>query len=363
MTRRLTTAACEKLKPDPEKRIEVADSAAQGLRLVVQPTGHKSWAVRYRHGARWGKVTLGRFPDMSVDEARQKAVETIALKRQGKDPAAEKRRERLQQRAYQDHTVGWLIDEFITCGTDKLKPATSHEYERSLRSNVLPEWGHRPVGDIQPSEVISLLDRVEKAKGVYARNHLYSYLRRMWSWGLSKRPDVIGSSPVPKGLAEKTISRDRVLRDAELGAIWRATEEMGYPFGPFFKLLILTGQRRTEVATMRWSHIDLETGCWVIPGDLTKNGETQVLPLPESAVTILAEIIREPSVDLVFTTNGATPISGFSKAAQRLKRLSGTENWRLHDIRRWPDWPDPSKCSESFVRLGGLLGGVHAATP
>jgi integrase len=127
-------------------------------------------------------------------------------------------------------------------------------------------------------------------------------------------------------------SRDRVLSEEEIGRIWSACEGMGWPFGPLIQLLLVTGQREDEVAGMRWSDIDLKSCVWTLPREMSKSDRLNQVPLPLLALQILEALPR--TGELVFSTTGTTPVSGFSKAKKRCDRLSGVESWRFHDLRR-----------------------------
>ncbi len=136
-------------------------------------------------------------------------------------------------------------------------------------------------------------------------------------------------------------SRDRVLADNELIAIWRAIEATPYPFGPWYAVRLLTAQRRQETAGMQWVHLDLDKATWILPGAETKNDERHIVPLPQAAVDVLRGQPRTTS-PYVFTTNGRTPISGFSKADSRLyaKAMDIAERDDLQEIAAWTahDW-------------------------
>jgi integrase len=125
-----------------------------------------------------------------------------------------------------------------------------------------------------------------------------------------------------------------VLSIDELRQVWKVAGEMKYPFGPMFRLLILTGQRRGEVAAMKWTELDLDRGLWTIPGSRTKNERGHVVHLHHHAIRELSAIPRRGVSNLVFTTNGKTAVSGFSKGKKRLDKLSGIEGWTIHDLRR-----------------------------
>ena len=204
------------------------------------------------------------------------------------------------------------------------------ETDRLLRVDALAAWGNRPVSSLSRAEINRLLTQVANRAPITA-NRLMAALKKLFAWAVAA--GKLSESPMMgmiKPAAER--SRDRVLSDDELARLWIASNELGYPFGPFFKLLTLTAQRRDGVAHMAWSEIKGEN--WVIPSTRAKNGTSHIVHLSLPALEVL-EQLREYSIsDLVFTTTGKTPISGFSKAKQELSRLSGVNNWRFHDLRR-----------------------------
>jgi integrase len=176
-----------------------------------------------------------------------------------------------------------------------------------------------------------------------------AYARAAFHWA-EKRGKVPGNPFYGLPISAGATVRERVLSDAELTEMWAATDTLGYPFGPFFKLLTLTLQRRAEVAGMRWSEMADDLSIWTIPGSRMKNGKPHDIHLAEAARAIMREMPRVEGCDLVFTTTGKTPISGLSKAKLALDRAiikarsyatekSGRKPstlmpWRLHDLRR-----------------------------
>jgi integrase len=161
----------------------------------------------------------------------------------------------------------------------------------------------------------------------------------MFKWCIER--DIITTNPC-EGISapHSEISRDRVLTDSELKAVWRAADAIGWPFGPIVQLLILTGCRREEVAAMRWPEIDLNATTWTLPAGRTKNAKPKIVPLSQPAVAILEELPRvKSSQDFVFTTIGSASFSGFSKSKRKLDKLvlkeaPGCPPWVLHDLRR-----------------------------
>jgi integrase len=140
-------------------------------------------------------------------------------------------------------------------------------------------------------------------------------------------------------------ARDRVLTDAGVVAFWRATDEMNPPFGAMLKLLLFTGCRLNEVARMERSELREDLSSWTIPGKRTKNGRDHTVPLAPPARSLLSELDGLPECKFVFSTNGRTPVSGFSKLKRRMDmRMEGVAPWRFHDLRR--------SCATGMAEIG-----------
>jgi integrase len=180
--------------------------------------------------------------------------------------------------------------------------------------------------------VIHLLEDVEE-HGPYMANRTLAAIRKFYSWAVER--DMVGASPVSNvsalGREEK---RDRVLDDVEIMAFWEGCDKLGWPFGPLFQMLLVTAQRRDEVARMRWQDVDLDAGTWIIPAEMTKSRREHSVPLSPLSLDILSNVPRMGGH--VFSSNlrGDKPVSGFNKSKKRLDGLSGLDGWRLHDLRR-----------------------------
>ena len=144
----------------------------------------------------------------------------------------------------------------------------------------------------------------------------------------------------PAALIGAKQPRQRVLSDVELASLWRASETVGYPYGPLYKLLLLTGARKNEVAGMKWSELDLTKRVWTVPPERFKSNASHLVPLTDQAVEIIKHIPRFTEGDHLFsTTYGKKPISGFSKGKARVDKLikediGKSPPWVIHDIRR-----------------------------
>jgi integrase len=327
---KLTARAVETAQPAAVRR-EIPDALMPSLYLVVQPSGTKSWAVRYRHNGATRKFTLGSHPAIDLKAARALAGKALRAAAEGRDPGQEK----AQARAASADTIDRAVAQFIErhCKR-KNRPRTAQETERLLRLHVMPRWRGRAVSSITRRDVLDVLDRVVDAGAPIAANRVLAATRKLFNWLLAR--DIIATSPCA-GVKPPTDerSRDRVLDDKEVRAVWLTAEEIGWPFGAMVKVLVLTGQRRDEVARMEWSEIDFGDKLWTLPRERVKNDEKHEVPLSGAAIAVLKSVPRIAGSRYVFTTNGKAPSSGYSKGKRRLDALlSDMPPWRLHDLRR-----------------------------
>jgi integrase len=338
---RLTIRALEAVKPGPERR-EIPDSLLPGLYFIVQPTGARSWAVRYRHQGTSRKHTLGGYPTIDLKAARALGGKALRAAAEGRDPG----REKVLARAAKADSVDHIVEEFLerhVRRSNRLR--TAQETERLLRQHVLPRWRGRMVHEITRRNVLDILDRVVDGGAPIAANRVFAAVRKFFNWCVAR--DIIAASPcagVKPPTAER--ARDRLLSDDELRLVWAAADKLGGAFGPLVKLLALTGQRRDEVAGMRWDELDLDARLWTLPAGRTKNDKPHDVPLSSAAIAVLKSVPRVADSPFVLTTNGAAPASGYSKNKRRLDALLPADMpaWRLHDLRR--------TCASGMARLG-----------
>ncbi|UVF18837.1 integrase arm-type DNA-binding domain-containing protein [Microvirga terrae] len=335
--------------------MEIPDAVLPGLYLVVQPSGAKSWAVRYRFGGKPRKLTLGPYPALNLGVAREFARTALQAVASGRDPSIEKAEAIRQAREGHPNQdlVSSVIDEFITRHVRlNNKKRTAEEVERTFKLHVRPYWSDRRIQEIARRDVIELLDRIiDDGKPVQA-NRTLAVVRKLFNWAVDR--SILDTSPVIRiNAPAQEESRDRVVLDDELRLIWKAADEVGFPFGHLVKVLMLTAQRRDEVANARRSEFNKAGDLWVIPKERTKNSKEHDVPLSEAARGIFESLPRiKGAAGFMFTTNGNTAVSGFSKAKARLDgimlRIAREEAavrgedptkiqikpWRLHDLRR-----------------------------
>jgi integrase len=329
---RLTTRAVEAARPGTARR-EIADSIIIGLYLIISHlTGTKSWCVRYRFRGISRKLTLGRFPALSLKDARELAARALRAVAEGRDPA----REKVEARSARVDSIDSVVAEFLERHVKRTnRPRTQYEVERLLRVHVLPKWHGRLIRDIAKRDVLDLLDHVVDGGTPILANRLLATIRKMFAWAVAR--DILTVSPCT-GITPPSVeqSRDRTLSDDELRLVWQAAEQVGYPFGTMTQVLILTGQRRDEVAKARWSEIDIARRLWRLPPERMKNNKPHEVFLSTATIAVLQSLPRFAGSNYVFTTDGTTSSTGFSRGKTCLDALLPVTipHWVLHDLRR-----------------------------
>lgn len=389
MAKPLTALSVKSAKHGSERR-EIPDAGCKGLYLVIQPAGAKSWAFRHRFNGKPKKLTLGplylggdepEYP--SIDQAntlagaRKLAGEAALLVAKGIDPAKHKKREKRAARLRAEHSelldrdtieavARLFIEKYAKPNTREtswlqtarligLKP-DPEDVSKLVRTEaggeVLSQWGGRTVHEITRRDVHELLDRIVSRGSPVTANRVLAAIRKMFAWAASR--DIVTISPCA-GVSPPTVerSRDRVLTDDELRLVWRGADAIGWPFGPMVQTLILTLQRRDEVADMARAELRPQDRLWTIPKERVKNGQKHEVPLSAAALSLLEQLPKIGRAGLVFTVTGKTPVSGFSRAKDRLdaeilklqkadaikrgedpKEVKPIPHWTLHDLRR-----------------------------
>ena len=322
----LTQLAVDRLKPRGG-RYELADGpgGVPGFAVRIGETGCKSFVLRYRVGGRQRRVTLGSAAVLSLAEARARARKLVDQAKQGIDPTEAKR-------ARHQGTVAAVVQEYVARHV-KRNLRSARAIELRLERDIVAAWGPRPIGSITKADVVRLIDALHDRAPVTA-NRTLQLARRFFRWCVKR--SIVESDPTAGvDLPHKEKARARTLSEDEIRAVWGALEVMGWPWGAFGKLLLLSGSRRSEWAEARWSEVDLERQFWHLPPARTKSGVEHVLPLVPSVLAILEALPRIDGSDLVFPgRQAARPITAFSKALARVHELSGTNGWNWHDCRR-----------------------------
>jgi integrase len=344
MPKRITKRLVDAALPAAKDRF-IFDAEVKGFGLKVTPLGRKVYVLQYRMGGRKSptrRYTIAEHGDLTADQARDEAIRLRGRIRTGIDPQSEKKA-RPQSRTFAETADGYLRHVEKT-----LRPSSAREWRRIIERDAKPAWGDRAIDAITRRDVRDLVEGVSGRGAEVQANRVLARLKTLFNWAVQQ--DVIATSPAA-GLKPpaKEVERDRVLSDEEIRWFRVGCDQLGWPFGPLFKLLLLTAQRRDEVASMEWSHLSQDGKTWTMPREKSKNDrahEVQLSPLAAGALQSLPRV----SETLVFTTNGARPVSGFSGAKAALDRLMEAERrkqlglpddappaipgWTLHDLRR-----------------------------
>ena len=196
-------------------------------------------------------------------------------------------------------------------------------------------WRERDISQLGRAEVHALLDRIIEDHGKSYASEIRRRLSKLFNWAVDR--GLLLASPMA-GMRRpelRCIARERVLEMDEIAVIWQAAEKMGYPFGPMIRLLILTGQRRSEIAGLRRAWLDNDNTSFEIPASEYKTKRSHVVPLQKSSQEIVMAQPNWNHGDFLFSTmGGKSPVSGFSKAKARLDKICGITDWTLHDLRR-----------------------------
>ena len=326
MPRALTDIAIQNLRPRAV-RYEVPDPGARGLRVVVQPSGFKSYAVRYRNAAgRACKLTLKG--GITLAAARKLAADAMLEVAQGRDPGIAKRDARRAAGARADDTIERLAVQFIEQHAKrKTRENSWRQTDGIFRNIVLPAWGKRSVHEIARRDVIELLETVAVDRPVTA-NRVKAALSRFFRW-LADRDVIMASPCIGIEAPTRETPRERVLSDDELCRLWRACEAVGGSAGTCVKLLILTGQRRSEIAGLRWSEIDGDL--LILPSERMKGGKAHIVPLSTAAAALIGSVPRLDA-DAVF---GRFLAGNFARIKRALDAHMGdVPRWTIHDLRR-----------------------------
>ena len=332
---KLSALAIDRAKPGPERR-EIGDPGCEGLKLIVQPSGAKSWAFRFRfHGAPH-KLTIGPYPDIGIAEAREKAAEARKQVRAGIDPTAEKSAARMTATAARHATVEVVAERFVDQYILKHTRASSASVTVPALRRQIELWRGRPISDISRADVrAALADAAER--GPAASNKLRMVLSRMFNWSVEQ--DIIDHSPTANlGKLEPTTSRDRVLSDAEVVRFRRACDGLDEPWlAVYLRVLLLTAVRRNELSELRWSEI--EGADWTLPKERSKNGVAHVIPLTTRVRELLASLPRIGNT-FAFTSDGLTARDSPGRWKREIDAAIAADgagpmpHWTFHDLRR-----------------------------
>ena len=338
MTKKLTDVRVQSLKPK-KARYEVWDPAAPGLGVRVTPKGVKSFVYLYRYDSKPRRMTLGRYPKLSLAQARVKyATAKAVLVEKGVDPGKTLVEGRAASRSAP--TVSQLVDEYIEKWAIPRKRSWKED-QRLLNHDVIPAIGRKKAAAVTRRDIRLLLDAIIERGAPVTANRVLAVVRKMFRFAVSR--DIVPSNPCEAVEAPaKESSRERVLSESEIKTLWQMLESdalhMSEPVRMVFRLMLATGQRKGEVVGAEWGEFDLDTGWWTIPEDKAKNGLPHRVPLSPLTLKLLREI-RKADADSEFlfpSSQRGKPIrdDAISKAVRRNESALNIAHFTPHDLRR-----------------------------
>jgi integrase len=323
---RLTDRSISSLKPAlPAGKDECIffDSDTAGFGLRVRKSGSRSWVFQYWHGGKARRMTLGPWPKVTAAQARAMVGPLAAEVALGRDPGEAKFESRAAKM-----TFGTVAERYLAAKSKHLRPRSLVEVTRHLKVNAEPLHSIS-IEALHRRDVADLLTTLATSKGAVQANRTRASISAMMNW--ATKQGLAEANPAAFTSKEKETSRSRVLTESELAEIWRALPAGDY--GAIVRLLILTAQRREEIAGLRWREIDMKRGTITLPPARVKNAREHCIPMSEPVKAIIAAIPKTDR-DFVFGIREGG-FCGWTKSKERLDaKLPKLEHWTLHDIRR-----------------------------
>jgi integrase len=322
---KLTSLTVTKLRPTAKPYL-IWDTVQRGLALLIQPSGHRSFKLIYRHHNRQRWFTIGAADAVSLADARKLAAELMLRVIKGEDPAADKRAAR------GTGTFADLASRYLEQHAKKRNKSWK-QGDATIRRYVLPHWGKLPAESITRADVKAMMRRLENIPS--AANQTLAAVSAVFTWAM--REEILPNNPCKLVQGNPTRSRERILSATEIPAVWPAFDDAGPIVGTALKLILLLGQRPGEVTHMRFEH--LRDGFWEMPGQPiesiwpgTKNGCAHRVPLSKTARELIAEVPGK-ATGYVFATANGNPLN-LDRVMRDVCRKVNIERATPHDLRR-----------------------------
>lgn len=367
----LTDRRLQALKKAPSgTRYEIADGIAPGLAVRVTDKGTKTFVLvaRFPGSKNPTRRAVGEYGVISLDEARKKARDWHDLIRRGIDPKDEEERVRAEQARKRENTFAAVVEDYLQDIPTRQRNRHAEQDAREIRRELLERkdkdgktlwtnrWAKKPIADVTDADIAELIGEIRDRPAPGMAYNTWGHVKAIFSWAMwPERRQGYGltANPTqhlqPKHFKLSKAVSVRVLNDDELRAYWAAAGAIPYPLGAFYKLLLLTGQRKAEVSDAQWPEFDLKRKLWTVPPERFKSGQSHIVPLSDDVISLLDDLpdfSGDDAGDFLFsTTTGKKPINGFSRAkatldAAMLKILQEHDPaatlpaWVFHDVRR-----------------------------
>jgi integrase len=319
----LTAQTIKGLKPPASGRVEYFDADTKGLCLRISHEGLRTWTLFYRTGAIQKRLTLGRYPAVSLADARDLARGAQLAVAKGGDPSADKKAARSVT------TFADLANVYLTQYAKRTK-RTWKDDERTINAELLPRWKSRPAAAVTRKDVREALNAMVERGAPIMANRVRALVSKMYNWAIQN--DIVDANPVV-GVAKpgREQSRERVLTEDEIRRFWEACDTQNPRIAAWCRLRLTTAQRGGELLKMRWQ--DLEGPWWTIPGEFVKNGQGHRAYLNETSRAALGTVPKTEDSEWVFPGAFMGDVPHVSRRIAKEGR-AGIPDFRGHDLRR-----------------------------
>jgi integrase len=337
---RFTQPAIDKLKAPTSGRDEYADASFPGFELRISTPrpgreAHRAWRQRVRIDGKEVPIEIDYRAYPTLKAGRDRARQILQQVAEGVDPREEKRRNKPEETVTVDTALDRYINEYAR---RRMRPKYLKETQRAFRADILPKIGALPLDKLTRRHIREVIGTIVARGRLSYADHVRHYLHAWLDWAVAE--ELIEANPAagipnPDPRKGQDRERDRYLNNEEIRLFWSSCEHIGEPFGSLFKLLLLIGTRRDELAHATWDEFDFVKREWTLPRQRSKNDMAHTTHLAPLAMEILEALRRAGQSRFLFTTNGRTPVSGFSHACRRLRAVIPiVSHFTLHDLRR-----------------------------
>lgn len=313
--------------PNPQKRTEISDDSVQGLAIRISSTGYKSFVYRYKFNSETKRYTLGKYPDLTLAEARELSKDMTAKVRLGIDPILEKRSNKDN---YTDQKFEVLAERFLSNYVPTLRGSTQYNYRIIIESRIIPEFGSYQINSITQKMIVNYLDKIayEQGKTTYA-NRIRARLSTIFNYGIKR--DLAKQNPVSGSPKYNESSRERYYTEKEIKELWNGFETIHEPTQSIFKMLLLLGQRKSETMKMRWRDLEFDNDIWIIPKEIAKNKQMHHVPLSPMAIELIEG--KSKATEYVFSYKGRH-LKNIRSSINKIREITSVKDFRVHDLRR-----------------------------
>ena len=378
--KKLTELGIDAIKPAKAgDRDEHPDNLVPGLAVRVTDKGRKTFVLvaRFPGSTNPTRRAIGQYPAIGLKDARETGKSWLLLLQRGVDPREENERARQEQARKRVNTFEAVVEDYLKDIPTRQRNRHAEQDEREIRRELLERkdksdkivwqnpWARKPVADVTDADIAELIGAIRDRPAPGMAYNVWGHIKAIFSWAMwPERRQGYGLTVNPtQHLQPKHFKLSkkvsvRVLSDDEIRAYWTVAEATPYPLGPFYKMLLLTGQRKSEVSGARFSEIAHNRRTWTVPPERYKVGQSHLVPLSPDTVSLIGDLDRfegEGSGDCMFsTTKGAKPINGFSKAKSALDEAMLVELQKANPEAKLPEWVFHDVRRTVRTRLSGL---------